>query len=295
MVKHMTKGEKYNMLTFIQEVGRGKLGIIGEFICECGNKKEMYCSYARNNKVRSCGCLNKTKYENIVGKKFGGLTVLKILSERNSARSLYCLCLCDCGTEFKTLPYSIVKGKTTSCGCYNKKQKSQLAKELKTTHGMKNTQIYKVWQNMKQRCYYVNHHSYINYGGRGIEVCKEWKNSFEKFYEDMGIPPSNEYQIDRIDNNGNYCKDNCRWATRSDNMLNRRGNTLKNIYEYGSNGKYQVSLRRQNKRLEIVVDNLQEAINLRGKLIKEYKNNKEEWFIKYNNQLRVVDTKGSGN
>lgn len=91
----------------------------------------------------------------------------------------------------------------------------------KIKHGMCGTPVYKVWKAMKVRCYNKSYPHYDRYGGRGIKVCDEWKNNFMQFYEDMGDKPAPNYQLDRIDNNGDYCKENCRWSTPSQNCYNR--------------------------------------------------------------------------
>lgn len=80
---------------------------------------------------------------------------------------------------------------------------------------------YKIWQSMKQRCTNTNRSTYKYYGGRGISVCTEWRNSFDSFLRDIGHRPSPYHQIDRIDNNKGYSKDNCRWTTRDENLKNR--------------------------------------------------------------------------
>ena len=88
-------------------------------------------------------------------------------------------------------------------------------------HGMTHTPEYRVWQGMKARCYNKNDKSYYRYGGRGITVCDEWKDSFLAFLKDMGKRPSLDHQIDRIDNDGNYEPGNCRWVTPVVNAQNR--------------------------------------------------------------------------
>jgi len=96
-------------------------------------------------------------------------------------------------------------------------------KHSRYTHGMSKLGEYRVWLGMKNRCYTPTDTNYKRYGARGIEVSISWLNSFENFHKDMGRRPDG-YQIDRIDNNGNYCKDNCRWISRKDNNRNRRDN-----------------------------------------------------------------------
>lgn len=94
------------------------------------------------------------------------------------------------------------------------------------SHGMSGSPEYMSWSRMKQRCYNPNHSNYHNYGGRGIRVCKRWRESFSAFYEDMGPKPAPDYQIDRINNDGNYEPGNCRWITPTENLRNTRRTNL---------------------------------------------------------------------
>ena len=96
--------------------------------------------------------------------------------------------------------------------------------EMPKTHKMSKTPEYRAWFNMKQRCFNPNNVYYFNYGGRGITVCDRWKNSFENFFADMGLKPTPKHSIDRIDNDDNYCPDNCKWSTRVEQANNQRNN-----------------------------------------------------------------------
>lgn len=132
------------------------------------------------------------------------------------------VCECICGNIKIVNKSDLLRGHSKSCGCLS----ANLSKSRFTTHGMRQHKIYKVWQNMKNRCSNTNVKDYPYYGARGITVCERWLNSFENFYEDMGDIPFKGAEIDRINNDGNYCKDNCHWITHSKNMRNTRANTI---------------------------------------------------------------------
>lgn len=115
---------------------------------------------------------------------------------------------CSCGTEFEAYIDNVKRDKTKSCGCTRS--------DAVATHRLSHSLTYVSWQAMRNRCLNPASSSYPRYGGRGIAICEEWA-SFEQFLLDMGERPGKEFCIDRINNDGGYCKDNCRWLTRSEN------------------------------------------------------------------------------
>jgi len=127
-------------------------------------------------------------------------------------------CLCECGVETRVFGGNLSREHTRSCGCLHREFASVTAK----THGMTKSSEFHIWQGMLARCYNPDMKKYNRYGGRGISICDRWKNSFENFYIDMGMKPSRLHSIDRVNNNGNYEPDNCRWITRKQNMNNTR-------------------------------------------------------------------------
>ncbi len=160
-------------------------------------------------------------YKDIIGKRFGRLTVIKFSHRDKSKKHIFWLCKCNCGNIIKTTKDRLQKGDTKSCGCLRK----ELTQLRFTKHKMSGSSIYHRWQHMKNRCLKIDDKAYKNYGGRGIKVCDRWLK-FENFYEDMSIGYKIELTLDRIDNNGNYCKENCRWATRKEQGRNTRRNKI---------------------------------------------------------------------
>ena len=148
------------------------------------------------------------------GDKYGRLTAVEFVKkDKNYQLWLF---VCDCGNK-KVLRISSVKnGNTESCGCINR----EMISKRNYKHGMAKTITYISWYSMKTRCLNKNRKYYYRYGGRGITICPEWLNSFTNFLADMGERPKGK-TLDRKDNNGNYCKSNCRWATAKQQRLNQ--------------------------------------------------------------------------
>ena len=165
------------------------------------------------------------------GDRFGRLTVVQLdhirtyIRPNNKINYLeYYLCICDCGRIKITQKNNLVHGDTKSCGCYStecKKNKNIKSKK----HGLYNTILYNRWKTMKERCLKPYNSSYKYYGGRGIKICKEWQNDFLVFFNwaiNNGF--KKELTLDRIDVNGDYCPENCRWITIKEQNFNKRNN-----------------------------------------------------------------------
>jgi hypothetical protein len=158
------------------------------------------------------------KVSELIGQKFGRLTVESLNPVRSLSGNTRWNCICDCGNKTTIRKDSLTGGLSNSCGCYQK--------ERVTTHGMTGIPEYHVWEGMIQRCLNSDSTSYNNYGARGVTVCDRWLNSFEAFYEDMGPRPSLSYTLDRKENNLGYYKENCKWSTWEEQHNNRRNNVL---------------------------------------------------------------------
>lgn len=150
-------------------------------------------------------------------KKIGRLKFIKFMYTK--ASSARWLCLCDCGNKKIVCASSVRLGVVKSCGCLLKESARKQQRKINFKHGKTGTRIYTTYVQIKSRCYNKKDKSYKNYGARGIKCLWE---SFEDFYRDVGDPPSREITLDRINNNGNYCKENCKWSTKSEQAMNRR-------------------------------------------------------------------------
>lgn len=151
----------------------------------------------------------------LTGRRFGYLLVVKVARTRSGPHRNW-VCYCACGRETEVSGFCLRTGRTRSCGCLSK----TMQRLAVTKHGMCRAREYNSWSEMRRRCNTKDHHKYHLYGGRGITICPEW-DDFSVFYEDMGPRPPGT-SLDRIDVNGNYDPGNCRWATNSEQVRNRR-------------------------------------------------------------------------
>lgn len=159
-------------------------------------------------------------FQDLTGNRYARLTVLHRV--KNMGSNTRWLCLCDCGVEKEVNGVYLKNGQIRSCGCYN----LEVLSKTKTTHGMSKTKLYRVWSGMVTRCYNKKRPGYYWYGGKGIKMSKEWRSDFMAFYNDMAATYKRYLELDRINVNGDYCKENCRWITHKENCRNKTNNIL---------------------------------------------------------------------
>lgn len=155
----------------------------------------------------------------LTGQRYGRLVVLRRAEKR---KPVVWKCRCDCGTIKDIRAGQLRTGKTRSCGCIALERIGQ----LRRSHGMSKMAEYKIWKDIKKRCFNPNHAAFKDYGGRGISVAREWRDSFPAFLEHIGPRPSPGHSVDRIDNSKGYEPGNCRWATHAEQSRNSRQNRM---------------------------------------------------------------------
>lgn len=191
--------------------------VLWECLCSCGNtvmKSSKHLSMVNHIKCDKCSLTKLSTIE--VGNKYSRWEVIELKQGKRSRAKA--ACRCECGVEKDVGINSLLRGTSKSCGC--------LTGNTNNVNGLSKTPEWHCYHGMKSRCLDINQQSFEYYGGRGIKICDRWLEpkgkGFLNFLEDMGKRPSVKHSLDRVDVNGDYCKDNCRWTTRSIQTVNRR-------------------------------------------------------------------------
>lgn len=223
ILKKIEPGQRFGNLTVIKLIEENSYKRKNKWLCkcDCGNKTIATQRGLLDGSKKSCGCLRgKNNYVDLVGEKFGMLTVIERAENRKN--HVFYKCICDCGNYKIADAARLKSGETWNCGCKNKNS---------YIHGYRNTRLYRTWIGMKTRCFNPNTPFYKHYGGRGITVCEEWTDSENGFQNFAKWAIANgwdenksriEQSIDRIDVNGNYEPSNCRFADMKTQRKNQR-------------------------------------------------------------------------
>lgn len=205
----------------------------------------------------------------MIGERYNKLVAKKYLGTNKRRQKIY-LFVCDCGNTKISSGTEVRVNRVKSCGCLLKR------------HEKSGARVYSVYRGMIDRCYNAKVDSYENYGARGIKICDRWLESFKNFYDDMGDKPFSNAQIDRINNDGDYEPNNCRWVTPSQNCTTRRvkksvsGHKNIKTTPYGT---YRARLVRQGyERTSYTTETIEEAIILRDLYIDEYNKSPQKWI-----------------
>ena len=241
----------------------GRINIIAKCICECGKEKEFPISELNKGKILSCGCLNKYKYNKIYkGKIYNGIEILEIIDENK----IKALCKCHCGNIFETKLYNLTSKNRYIINC----NKCSNTNHLQWNKANKKNRLRSIYDGMLRRCNNKEHKDYKYYGLKGVKICQQWQgeNGFYNFYE-WAI--NNGYElnltIDRINSNGNYEPNNCRWVSWQIQQNNRKSNVKFFIdNEYLSmaqiSRKYNINPRTLRSRLKQQKMTIHEAISI---------------------------------
>lgn len=201
------------------------------------NEKQPQVEKMGNWEVAQENQIKGNKFRSLTGNKFGKLLVVALSTHRDLKKNCYWICRCECGTLCLACSERLISNQKKSCGCLVKETSARLVRSMNTTHGdARNGKIsteHKAWTSMRQRCNCQTHKFYLRYGGRGITICERW-SKFENFLSDMGRKPSPHLTLDRIDNEGNYEPNNCRWASYSQQQNNRSSNR---VFEFNGTSK----------------------------------------------------------